>query len=169
MQLPLLLPKISASYEKGNLASMTFCCENPNSASVNYHLDVTKRTGKEILMKESYSLFERMHTTKVIHFDFGKQECDMTGDYFQYPTSNEFTFSEIIRCEKMQKSEWKLLFCIFNSEVVLKNGRCKIANKSLCRATHEINLYSPGQVPCSLLMPPSKIEADSCRNVKSLK
>ena len=56
-------------------------------------------------MKESYSLFERMHTTKVIHFDFGKQECDMTVDYFQYPTSNEFTFSEIIRCEKMQKSE----------------------------------------------------------------
>ena len=105
MQLPLLLPKISASYEKGNLASMTFCCENPNSASVDYHLDVKKRTGKEILMKESYSLFERMHTTKVIHFDFSKQECDMTGDYFQYPTSNEFTFSEIIRCEKMQKSE----------------------------------------------------------------
>lgn len=89
--------------EKGNLASMTFRCETPNFSGVDYHLEFAQRTGKEVLMKESYSLFERMSTTQVIHFDFGKQMCDMFGDYFQYPTSNEFTFSEIIRCEKMQE------------------------------------------------------------------
>lgn len=91
--------------EKGNLASMTFRCENPNSAGVDYHLEVVRRTGKEILMKESYSMFERMHQTQVLHFDFGKQECDMAGDYFHCPTSREFFFSEIIRCEKMPKRE----------------------------------------------------------------
>lgn len=91
--------------EKGNLASMTFRCETPNFSGVDYHLEVARRTGKEILMKESYSLFERMHQTQVLHFDFGKQEFDMAGDYFHCPTSREFFFSEIIRCEKIQKRE----------------------------------------------------------------
>lgn len=91
-------------YDKnGNLASMTFRCETPHYLGVDYHLEFAQRTGKEVLMKESYSLFERMSTARVIHFDFGKQMCDMFGDYFQYPTSNEFTFSRIIRCEKMQE------------------------------------------------------------------
>lgn len=91
--------------EKGNLASMTFRCETHNFSGVDYHLEVARRTGKEILMKESYSLFERMHQTQVLHFDFGKQEFDMAGDYFHCPTSREFFFSEIIRCEKMPKRE----------------------------------------------------------------
>ena len=96
--------------EKDNLKSMAFRCESPKFGGVDYSLEVAKRTGKEIIMKESYDSFERSHKTKITHRDFDKQECDMAGDYFHYPTSNEFIFTEIIKCEKMQENERKLLF-----------------------------------------------------------
>lgn len=95
--------------ENGVVASMRFRCETPDYGGVDYSLNVTKRNGNEILKKEVYSLFERMSVTSVIHVDSDKNECDMAGDYFAPSTLNEYTFSEIIRCEKMREGERELL------------------------------------------------------------
>lgn len=94
--------------ESGRLAKMTFRCENPGFLGVRYSWEVTKRNGKEIFIKDAYSLFERMSGTSVIHFDFDKNECDMAGDDFSVPTLKESVFSKTIRCEQITKSKHEL-------------------------------------------------------------
>lgn len=95
--------------EDNNVTSITGRCENSDFSGMNYSLSFTRQNEKHITKKESYSFFERQGWDGVINIDIDKQECNIAEEYYAYPTSKKYTFSEKIRCEKILKSKHELL------------------------------------------------------------
>lgn len=95
--------------EDNNVTSITSRCENSDFSGMNYSLSFTRRNEKHTTKKESYSFFERQGWDRVANIDIDKQECNIEGEYYAYPTSKEYAFSEKIRCEKILKSKHELL------------------------------------------------------------
>lgn len=95
--------------EDSNVTSITSLCENSDFGGMNYSLSFTRQDEKHITKKESYSFFERQGWDRVTNIDIDKQECNIEGEGYAYPTSNEYTFSEKIKCEKILKTKHELL------------------------------------------------------------